>query len=629
MLSGCAANAPMNSDDLVPFSADEPIEEYVRKFVIWNDEIWGRGACGPANGAGCLEDIVVTASRVMPDVEAASDSITNNQERGVDEGDIVKRIGDHIVLLRRGRLFTLSLPSDQSPLRAVDYIDVAPEGEDIDAWYDEILVHDRTIVLVGYSYDIDAVLIRRFEMAPSGELSAGASYFFAGSDYFDADNYATRLVDGNLIFYLPRELPDGDNKLVAGQIIDGEPANVGSAFSEETVFQPLQQTERPKLHTIANCPLDEDVFRCSATGFIGPAAQLFYISNDAVYLWLNSNGWAYDYFLMNDRYVRRVARLWQETYGDDHDLAVVYRIPIDGSAPGAVKTSGWPMNQFSFRETSDSLQVFTRDTEWDAGANPAVLEIPLQQFSTNVSQLAESAYTSLPQLEGEANTNRFIGNDLFYNDQVEYYDEAIDDYLYRTTLLVKDLEADVPPVRMPLDHLAHRIEPVGDTAVVVGMKNYRPTLGITTIGVSENPLIGTTTWLPLAVEADERSHSFNFRLDPSMHVFGLPVIYLPDESVFDDFDWYYEPNDVHMLYFGLTPDLNLQRLGQLVGQGTEDDDCIVSCVDWYGDSRPFFIADRLYALLGYELVEGYLSGTTVHESARADALSLLRQRGGE
>src|ERR1051325_3375164 len=40
---------------------------------------------------------------------ARAPSITNNQEAGVDEGDIVKKRGDILVVLRRGRLFTVSL----------------------------------------------------------------------------------------------------------------------------------------------------------------------------------------------------------------------------------------------------------------------------------------------------------------------------------------------------------------------------------------------------------------------------------------------------------------------------------------------------------------------------------------
>src|SRR5688572_21899745 len=39
----------------------------------------------------------------------AGDSITNTQEAGVDEGGIIKAHGKHLVVLRRGRLFTIKL----------------------------------------------------------------------------------------------------------------------------------------------------------------------------------------------------------------------------------------------------------------------------------------------------------------------------------------------------------------------------------------------------------------------------------------------------------------------------------------------------------------------------------------
>src|SRR5687768_3933175 len=51
--------------------------------------------------------------------EAAADAITNVQHAGVDEGGIVKLHGEHLVILRRGRLFTVSV-SDLRPVSAID-----------------------------------------------------------------------------------------------------------------------------------------------------------------------------------------------------------------------------------------------------------------------------------------------------------------------------------------------------------------------------------------------------------------------------------------------------------------------------------------------------------------------------
>jgi hypothetical protein len=47
-----------------------------------------------------------------------------------------------------------------------------------------------------------------------------------------------------------------------------------------------------------------------------------------------------------------------------------------------------------------------------------------------------------------------------------------------------------------------------------------------------------------------------------------------------------------------------------------DDGCKASCVDWYGNARPLFIRGRVFALLGYELVEGAVGGEGIREVRR-------------
>jgi hypothetical protein len=51
-------------------------------------------------------------------------------------------------------------------------------------------------------------------------------------------------------------------------------------------------------------------------------------------------------------------------------------------------------------------------------------------------------------------------------------------------------------------------------------------------------------------------------------------------------------------------------------EGTRDDGCQASCVDWYGNARPIFLGERVFALLGYELVEGRLENGRVREIDR-------------
>ena len=47
-----------------------------------------------------------------------------------------------------------------------------------------------------------------------------------------------------------------------------------------------------------------------------------------------------------------------------------------------------------------------------------------------------------------------------------------------------------------------------------------------------------------------------------------------------------------------------------------DDACRASCVDWYGNARPLFLRGRVFALLGYELVEGSIRAGRISEVRR-------------
>ncbi len=59
-----------------------------------------------------------------------------------------------------------------------------------------------------------------------------------------------------------------------------------------------------------------------------------------------------------------------------------------------------------------------------------------------------------------------------------------------------------------------------------------------------------------------------------------------------------------------------------------NDNCRASCVDWYGNARPLFLRGRIFALLGYEIVEGELEAGKIREKRRASfapaALAIAR-----
>ncbi|HEX8527205.1 hypothetical protein, partial [Allosphingosinicella sp.] len=143
--------------------------------------------------------------------------------------------------------------------------------------------------------------------------------------------------------------------------------------------------------------------------------------------------------------------------------------------------------------------------------------------------------------------------------------------------------------------------------------------------------------LPLAgrVESEGRSHAFNALLDPrGRGLFGLPTVPAPEPE--SGAPWRSFPSDLS--FFSVDADGRIQPAGQLAsrlarrdedgrdelsdGEPDRDDipgyTCEVSCVDWYGNSRPIFTDGRIFALTATELIEGRLDNGRIVELRRLD-----------
>ena len=111
------------------------------------------------------------------------DGITNNQHAGVDEGGIVKVHGEHLVILRRGRLFTVRVGSNSlAPVSSVNAY--APGVNPSNDWYDEMLVSKNTVVVIGYSYGRGGTEINLFDITSGGGLEFRSSYHQKSIDYY-------------------------------------------------------------------------------------------------------------------------------------------------------------------------------------------------------------------------------------------------------------------------------------------------------------------------------------------------------------------------------------------------------------------------------------------------------------
>lgn len=597
--------------------------------------------CTP-DDPGCAgeeeEAIVVTSSRISSSSASMTTAITNVQTLGVDEGDIVKMIGRFLVVLQDGRLFVADTGRNARDLRLVDRANVYTR-DDSDAWYDEILVHENRILVTGFSYEQEATEFTVFSLSPSGRLTREGAYYLSSNDYYDGDNYATRLVDGNLVIYTP--LGDlesaGETRwpLVRRWLREGEDGALltqgRSLFDAYDIYRPIQATYEPTIHTISVCPLGSpragDELECRSTAMVGPRRREFYVSNDNIYLWLY-HGREYP----RDE-ERECAENAETTFGYA-DEAALFQIDIRDGRPRAMFVRGMPNDQLGLEESTGQFRALS--VWWNFDCNNAPEELPLRYFatptsafSTNPERAPESAFTPVPSAGGRGLENRFTAGHLVYGGRDRWssyaYDDADEDPPHGRIVAVPTSNPSAAQV-IEAPHQIIRVESIGEDAVVTGY-GAGSALNVSIVDLSASPQIADTAVMAGRYETEGRSHAFNASIEENgSGLLGLPT----GQAQWRSGRWVWDSESSDVSFLALDANGGLATLGELVTakDGNVDPayECDVSCVDWYGNSRPIFADGRIYALSGTELIEGRVAEGRIVELARLNLTTPRRRR---
>jgi PAS domain-containing protein len=156
-----------------------------------------------------------------------------------------------------------------------------------------------------------------------------------------------------------------------------------------------------------------------------------------------------------------------------------------------------------------------------------------------------------------------------------------------------------------------RIEPMGLDATVIGTDGRD--LHFTTVRLGRTPAVAGRHVREGASQGELRSHGFFYKPDNAMSgVLGLPI----RRAARPGYEHLFRNSAA--IVFLRNEGLRLRDVGELAAHAERvtDDACRASCVDWYGNARPLFINGRIFALLGYELVEGRLRDGRLEEVRR-------------
>ena len=575
---------------------------------------------GYGSGAGRgLQRSVAAASAPASPVNGsapAGPSITNNQVEGVDEGDIVKAHGDHLVILRRGRLFSVRLGGDA--LTPASMVNAWGEGQRPGGWYDEMLVDGDTVVVIGYSYRAQATEVGLFDIDASGVIRWRDTMFVRSSDYYSSRNYASRLVGHRLVMYMPVPLRvDGRDTLHLPAVRTRSGADWNTVVAFDHLYRPVQPLGyAPTVHAVMSCELANRGFDCRAVGVVGPASRNFYVSGGAVYLWVGGE---------QEPWVPYDARRAREP-----KPAVLYRFPLDCSAPGAARVRGAPIDQFSFDERGDALRVLLSasgdgDAMWGAESergDVGLLSVPLAQLTEAVPTVAGSAYKGVGRVAGSVWSmhNRFVGDHVLFGVGAGWAPRGGGGA--RAPLFVHHVPTGAT-TQLAVPFSVERIEPLGRDALVVGNQGSDLTFGA--VALDPTPTIAGRHTVRGAAQGETRSHGFFF--SPSgdrAGVLGLPVTYGGDGG-----GWNQLRNVSSAVLFLGVDALTFRDMGPLRSAARAvNDRCVASCADWYGNARPIFWQGRTFALLGYEVVEGTVANGRVRERRRVDVFRALQGADG-
>jgi hypothetical protein len=574
------------------FASDEEFDNTVKEFKPENlfKEKLGLSLDSSENKANVAAPNMDAAKVYDTSTNA---NITNNQETQVDEGDIVKNYKDYLIVLRRGRLFTIRINDrDREVLTPIAKANVYPSTLKGGGWYDEMLISGNKIIVVGYRYSQQATEIAKFTIKEDGELEYNTTHFLSSNDYYSSNNYTSRLVDGELVFYMPSSLwsyasrqslyfPTLKKWSDRGELIESQ-----ELLRKRDIYKPVQEVNNnPTLHTIVRCSFESNL-DCSAKAILGSASRTYYVSNNAVYLWMPS------------------------TNSQD---AYLYSFLLKNFQAGYVQTYGMPIDQFSFKESQDgylnvvvnistnSLGLSSDDIIYKKRVSSLnLLRFPITEFSREGKTLPQDFYQNLPNNYSYTLKNKFIGNSLVYGDSAIY---------------VKDLTSSRFPQKLEVSSSIDRIEALDTDVLIVGQKGRDTVLSL--IDIDQSSVIRDTYTLTNTTQSERRSHAFFYK----QYRDGTGILGLPTFTNTSSSRNYYGSSSIN--FMRVSKEKRFENLKELVSTPSERnvlDSCEVSCTDWYGNSRPIFYNDRIFALMGYELIEGVVERGAISEVERVNYL---------
>lgn len=599
-IAGCSGgNDNISSDNnFDTFLSQEELEQYLEN-VASKMESESSGVSDDAEIADA-EATSSPASESRLTFSLGSGEIeTNNQSENVDEGDIIKFMGDRLVILRDQHLLIFDIADRDHPTLISDRELDADFGEGTwgkGAWYDEMLIFDSAIVLIAYRFnarivddrDVEewtgAIEILKFNVLEGGELDNGERIFIESSDYYSGTtNYASRKIDTQLLIYSPFYArswisPEFRAKIpYVLELVNPEEKRfrrVAPAISYDRIYRGLSDYSGMNLHVIYSFDVSGSIDIFKAMAVVGDYSRNYYVTRNNFYLSL-LKPWFADHSETDQE-----SLLYQFVVGGD-DFLLKNAAVIKGSVP----------ERFAMHEKDDELRVITQ-------GNCSYLEGSgwmgsLYATKLNVSDLATTLVENYGMDNCGLSSVRFNGDFAVISPYTNYYDASgtvelrLADFS-RREIVVTNTGVEIPVVMLLQPYNENKWVALG-RYMDSDSDHVNFSLDFNILEASHGGELERKSSFVmkdefLFSEAFWNDHSFFF--DPIEDLFGVPYA----RWIEDEYKWQYG-----VQYFSINGDELTEVNDRIVQTGEACYEC------WYGNSRVVKRNGRYYNLLGRQL----------------------------
>jgi hypothetical protein len=559
----------------------------------------------------------------------------NGDPAEVDHGRRAAQIGRFILVLEDNRLFSIDTGAEGGErLALADRIDVHPHAPR--GWHvSEMLVRGTRVYVTGHSRDRFNVEV--LELLGDGRLDrSGGIEIAVPADYYNVDYWDAALSGDKLVLYAPISLSEvGVGEALRFASVRGPAGANRPLLGTAEVYRPLVRSLVPTLHSVTVCDLatlERGSPSCRSNGFVAPRGAIAYLDGSDAYLWSGSG-----YFDEQEDSEADCPASDQPQL-DEVPPETIYRLPLGGAEPSVLAVRGFA-HSFSYVRVADGqLQALLGwfaprcRQQFAETSHLAFAAVPLTAFGPERREPAPSVYTRLPTMPRNV-VARFAGRHLAVAAQREYVDDDDDgeNIPVASQLLLVPVAAPASFRQIAPGHSVSRIEPLGDDLLLTGYRPDRAGMAVSLVTLAGTPRIASTLLLPRRDEGP-RHWGEPWRIAAGVGREGPTMIGIPALPA----DWSDQrpiPRFADMELVAITGG-RLVAAGALEStapnfdhddrgaDGERDADvvpgyrCLTECYVWSGRARAFFIGGRVFALSGFELIEGRVEGGRVVEGRR-------------